>query len=389
MPVKDLEEALLRCMKCGECQAVCPSFSATGREGEAARGKVRLIKALVEGELEPSKALAARLSTCLLCKACTATCPSGVRVDQLIIAARGELANKLGLPLYKRVFFRLLEHPGIIPLSMGCARLLGILPRHLPSPGKPFRSQVSSLAKLRNPRSRVVFFAGCMINYAYPKVGVAVVEVLNKGGFEVEVKEEKCCGIPALYSGDAERARANAEDNLKYFSGDETVVTACPTCAIAWKEYPELVTGEAQRKASELAARTFEISEFFLKYIGREELGGIGARLTYHQPCHLAYGIEVRHEPRELVKLIGKYVEIEDKCCGFGGLFSYEHPEMAEKINDEKINAIAESGAELVVTPCPGCKYQISAGLKRRGIDKKALHTAELLSMVLKSGGSG
>jgi glycolate oxidase iron-sulfur subunit len=228
-----------------------------------------------------------------------------------------------------------------------------------------------------------------MINYAYPEVGIAVVDVLNKGGFDVEVKEEKCCGVPALYSGERDRARANAEDNLKDFTGDETIVTACPTCAIAWKAYPELLTGEAQRKASELAARTFEISEFFLKYIGREKLGGIGATLTYHQPCHLAYGLGVRHEPRELVRLIGEYVEIEDKCCGFGGLFSYEHPEMAEKINDEKINAIAESGAELVVTPCPGCKYQISAGLKRQGLDKKTLHTAELLSMAVKSGGSG
>jgi glycolate oxidase iron-sulfur subunit len=388
MQVKDLEEALLRCMKCGECQAVCPSFSVTRRESEAARGKVHLIKALCEGELKPSKALMDRLSTCLLCKACSATCPSGVKVDQLIIAAREELVNKLGLPLYKMVFFRLLEHPGTIPLGMGCAKLLGLLPRQLPSPKKPFRRQVSSRPKLRNPRSKVVFFAGCMINYAYPEVGIAVMDVLNKDDFEVEVKEEKCCGIPALYSGDVERARANAESNLKNFTGDETIVTACPTCALAWKEYPKLLTGEAQKKASELASKTFEISDFFLKY-NRKELGDIGATLTYHQPCHLTYGLGVRHEPRELVRLVGKgeYVEIEDKCCGFGGLFSYEHPEIAEKINDEKIDDIAESGAELVVTPCPGCKYQINAGLKRRGLSKRTLHTAELLSMAVKSGG--
>jgi|TARA_B100000315_G_C14584889_1_gene592466 glycolate oxidase iron-sulfur subunit len=383
MQIKNAKEALKHCMKCGECQVVCPSFSVTGRESESARGKVRLIKALLDGELKPSKNIVERLSTCHLCKACSSICPSGVSIDKLIIAARVELVNKLGLPLYKKIFFRLLEHPKLIPLGIRCANKFGIFPQNLTSPKKSLKRIISKKVNLRNSNQKVVFFGGCMINYYYPEVGKISVDILKNNGFNVIINDEKCCGIPAKFSGDIKSATVNAKENLKNFTGNEIIVTACPTCALAWKEYPDLFKGKLRKKASKLASSTFEITDFFLKHCNKK-VKGIKNKIAYHQPCHLKNGLGKKHDLEGILEFVGEgeYVEIEDRCCGFGGTFSYEHPDLAEKINDSRIDGINESGVDVIVTPCPGCKYFIKAGLSRRGLNKKVLHTVELLSMV-------
>lgn len=382
--LKDCEEAMVRCMKCGECQAVCPTFATTGREGDVARGKVRLIKGLLDGELKPSKNLAEKLSSCLLCKACSATCPSGVEVDRLIVTARGELASKLGMSFTKGVFLNILEHPRLLPFMAACARSLRLIPSSSRTRKPSFRTG--------NPKSRkgakAVFYAGCVINYAYPEVGAAVMEILRRAGVSAATIKEKCCGLPAYYAGSMGKARALAEYNLAKFEGSETIVTACPSCTRAFKEYPRFFTGELREKALRLSMNTWDISEFLFAIGGmKDKLGELKERVTYHSPCHALYGLGVAEEPRKLAKLIPglELVEMRQGCCGFGGLFSFEHPSLARMINDKKIKEISETKAGAVVTSCPGCKYYLQKGLWRHGQPSKALHIAELLAMALKS----
>jgi glycolate oxidase iron-sulfur subunit len=378
MPIKALEEVLLRCMKCGECQAVCPTFTATGRETEVARGRVRLVKALFEGELKPNRNLAEKLYSCLLCRACSARCPSGVEADKLLVAAREELASKLGMPLKEKVFLSMLEHPRLLSLTCACARNLRLIPSYAASK----RTFLSADSMSRE----VVFYAGCMIGHAYPEIEAAVRKVLEGVGVRVKKIRERCCGLPAYSAGSMGRARKLAEYNLSKLEGSEAVVTACPTCALAFKEYPRFLNGELRERALKLSRRIYDLSEFLIAMDGLENrLCAVRERVAFHDACHAFYGLGLAKEPRRLVRLIPglELVEIEQGCCGFAGLFSFEYPLLAQRINNRRINEIAATKAEMVVTSCPGCKYYLQKGLRRRGEATRVLHIAELLSKAI------
>lgn len=401
-----LEELLVRCMRCGDCQAVCPTYQATMDEIAVARGRIRLLRAEAGG-MEPGQKFREALHTCLLCRACTSSCPPGVKVDSLILDARRRMAERDGLPIEYRLAFRVLESPSITRLAsrmgallqgvalapawregLGTPRLLGSKGRAIPRIRAPFTLPPG---ETRGDRGRVALFPGCLTNYAYPEVGRAAVKVLRENGLEVVSPAAGCCGMPMLAAGDRAGAVRVAEANVELLSALEVraIVTPCPTCALTFKErYPELLEGrDSYDVALELGRRTWEICTY-LEGIDLKK-GELKGRITYHDPCHLNWGLGVKEEPRMLLRSLGlemREMTKPEACCGFGGTFSLKNYDLAVRINEKKLEDIAGTEAEVVATPCPGCRMHIEDGLNRRRMCQKVLHPVELLAMSLGGG---
>ncbi len=398
-------EDITRCMKCGNCQAVCPTFEVTGCESMVARGRIRLIKALDDGDIGLTDTFIEKLDTCMMCKACTANCPSDVDVGRIILAARERVVKERGLPLFKRAVFKAIKHPALLRFGVMCAPFYRpfLKSKFKIPPGKPFiknsmknrglmpgevegrisRGSGGSKRSAAGLRRKVVFFAGCSANYLYPEVGDAVLDVLTENGVEVIVNDEVCCGISALYSGDSRTTRYLAGKNLEYMKhiifDVDAVITSCPSCKIALKEYPVLL--ENSLLAAEVSRKVRDISEYLVQTGFRKGKNTIPETVSYHDPCHLSYELGIKNEPREIIMSIPgiELKELGEGCCGLAGLFSVAHPDMSRKIRDNRIEAIMAADAGIIATGCLGCKMYLEMGLKQKGIDRKVMHTIELL----------
>ncbi len=397
-------EDIIKCMKCGNCQAVCPTFKVTGSESMVARGRIRLVKALDDGDIDLSDIYVEKLDTCMMCKACTVNCPSDVNVKKIIQSARTRIVKERGLPLFKRAVFKAIKHPGLLRFGVRCAPLYGPFLKSkfkMPS-GKSFMDLTSGTGKLKNPRemrlkggnskrdtdlgfkpNRVIFFAGCSANYLYPEVGTAVVDVLAENGIEVIVNDEMCCGISALYSGDCKTTRYLAERNLGYMKrvmGDvDAIITSCPSCETALKEYPALL--ENDRLAVEVSEKVCDISKYLVQKGFKKGKNRIVETVAYHDPCHLNYGLGIKNEPREIIRSIPgiELKELKEGCCGLAGLFAAAHPGISRKILRSRIEDVMAVDAGIIATGCLGCRMYLEMGLKQKGIDRKVMHTVELL----------
>lgn len=409
------EKEVIRCIRCGSCQNVCPIFRELQVESTVARGKVRLVRAAINKEIELTEGFADKMSLCLMCKACVANCPSGVKVDKLVEAARKELVDQKGLPPLKKVIFRfvlrnrwifntglkagsmfqgLLFRKGPngqgmlprMPLGIDKRRLLATLAT------KSFRAASPEVVQVPRAKMRVGFFTGCMINHMYPETGVAVVNILKRNGVEVAIPPlQNCCGTPVRINGDYETAKAMARANIDVFLKEDfdAVVVACGTCGLTLKEeYTELLADDPVyiEKARKLGAKVKDITELLVSMEGFEDkLGSLPFKVTYHDPCHLVRGMKVKEQPRQLIQSIKdlEFIEMNkpDTCCGAAGSFSLYHYDLSKKINDKKVNDIIGTDAEYVVTGCGACRMHLADGLGRQNVPVKVIHTAELLEM--------
>jgi len=230
-------------------------------------------------------------------------------------------------------------------------------------------------------RPRVGLFAGCVTDFIYPEIGIAIVKVLERAGFPVVFPQgQTCCGFPALQMGAPEVMAEVARKNLAAFedAGVDYILTPCPTCTHAMKNiYPELLAGDPalQARTAAMAARVHDFAEFLYRQIKDGNAPGLrfkklNKRVTYHDSCHLKRSLGVTLEPRELLRIAGAdLVEMPyaDRCCGFGGSYSLKYPELSAQILDQKLDCIRETGAELVAVECPGCLMQLRKGLAERG----------------------
>ncbi len=371
------EDVTMNCMKCGDCQAVCPTFAITGDESAVARGRIRLIKAFEDGEIELTDNLVDKINSCMMCMACTANCPSGVEVGKLILSARRKIVRERGLPLFKRIVISSLLHPSLIKMASKFSPLYrpflgGIIPKGFGrtfAPGHP--------RAIENPKMRVALFAGCVVNFVYPEIGYALLNVLSKNGISAMVIKEKCCGAPSKYTGEEKISRRLARENVEAFSNVDVdaIVTCCPTCENVIREYPELLEND---KGAVLTSEKITNISQFLKDAG-VSFDEVAKTVAYHQPCHLKYGSGLGEEMDMLEAISGEGTAELEGCCGFAGMFSVSYPDMSKMIGDEKLDQIESCGIDTVVTGCPGCKMQIEKGLCERGLNHKVLHTVELL----------
>jgi L-lactate dehydrogenase complex protein LldE len=236
----------------------------------------------------------------------------------------------------------------------------------------------------------VQLFVTCIIDTLYPEVGEAVVKVLQRAGVTVEFPTgQTCCGQPAFNAGLRAQARPIAIHTIQVFEKTQgPVIVPSGSCAAMIRHgYPELFAEDEEwlPRARLLAERTFELTEYLVDQLGVTDLGArYPGRLTYHASCHLLRDLGVNSQPRALLAGV-KEVELVElpystECCGFGGVFSVEHPEISTAMLERKIANIEASQAPLVVSCDGGCITNINGGLHRKGKPQRAVHIAEILA---------
>jgi Fe-S oxidoreductase len=245
------------------------------------------------------------------------------------------------------------------------------------------------------PKQKAAFYSGCLIDFAYPEMGEAVIKILNKAGIEVVFPEgQTCCGAPARFSGAYEVAAKNAADNIDALLEQEVdyVISACPTCTVALKHdfiatFESLGQTDALPRAHELAAKVVDFSTLVKNLVDEGRLtfkqGQQLGKVTYHDSCHLKRTLSVSQQPRELLTKAGyEITEMyeADTCCGMGGSYSLKLPQISAPILERKLKNIAATRAPLVVMDCPGCVMQIRGGMDKEGEQIKVEHTAQRLA---------
>ncbi|OGW50808.1 MAG: hypothetical protein A2078_12470 [Nitrospirae bacterium GWC2_57_9] len=380
---------LSRCVKCGSCRTLCPSFRLDREESRSPRGRMALIAAVLDNRLPVSAAFEDRLETCTHCLACEFSCPSGVPVTKLIQAAREQAVQELGSGLIRSVLARVLRNDQ----SMRLGGWLAPLALHYRSGtvnvsrGKAGLLSGAKSASGQGKRGTIAFFPGCASSYIQPELGRAAVAVLIRTGYEVIVPEGlQCCGRPLLSLGDRHAASAVAEHNSRVLAALEAdrIITACPSCALTFEcEYPRLLPPGTAMPA------LVDIHAFLEREIAGLTLRPLARTVTWHDPCHLGRGLGLAAAARNILRALPGLTLIEtknpDRCCGFGGVMRVTHPEISDGIAREKAESILATGAAAVVTGCPSCRMQIAEGLHRAGSDSEVLHTVQLIEEALDS----
>jgi L-lactate dehydrogenase complex protein LldE len=239
---------------------------------------------------------------------------------------------------------------------------------------------------------KVSLFVTCLVDQLYPQIGTAMAQLLMRLGVEVSFNAEQgCCGQPAFNSGYRTQARAVARDTLEFCEREletcDFIVVPSGSCATMVKKfYAELFRGDEQlhRRAESISGRVYELSQFLVEVLGQRDVeANFRGRVTYHDACHLLRELGVGRAPRTLIEAIegAEFVEMEraDQCCGFGGTFAINFPEISTAMAEEKVACIERSGAEVLVACDAGCLMQLGGLLSRRGSSVRCLHLAELL----------
>jgi len=402
-----------RCVRCGGCQASCPTYAYSGDESMVARGRMALVQAVIEGRLGFTGGFEKSIDSCLDCKACTKSCASDVKVDEIIYAAKAEIAaangcNPLEKLLSKNVFIKSQRHPLLVRLAGLVKKLFyDPLPDFLPLPsplkslGKkrklpaigstPLRKRRKLTKKLTNPSGRVAFYVGCATNMVHQHIGEAMIKVLEHNNIEVTlVNNEQCCGIPFLSKGDRETAEQLAKANIEAFASlkVDALLSCCATCSATLKDYPKWIDDE---KAKALSAKVMDIHYYLAHHSDyKKGLGKIDESITWHDPCHLGRGQDVMDEPREILRSIPglKFTEMSKpcQCCGFGGEVSLNDYKMSMTIAGDKVLSVKDSGAEELVTGCPACIMHMEDALNHFGHVIPVRHTVEYLAEAYKAG---
>ena len=403
----------LRCVRCGACANVCPIYGLVGGHnyGHVYIGAIGLILTYFYHGRKNARAIVAN---CLNCQACKAVCPAGIDLPHLIKETYCEvLKGEEKLPMKNRLLKRVLKDRRLFHFILRRASLVqkplarrdGFI-RHLPFFfGKehefrslpviariPFRDMWPKLyQKVDKPRYRVALFGGCLVDFVYPEQGVALMKLLKDQKVQVEYPlGQTCCGLPAKMMGEKEVAREVALQNLAALDPADCdyILTLCASCGSHIKEaYPKLLaeTPGASVKVQQLLGKLMDFSSFFTRVlkVKPEMFKGSKKKVAYHSPCHLCRGLGVVQEPRELLATAGlEYLPArdEDTCCGMGGTFSTDFPELSAELLKKKLDAVEETGADLLVTDCPGCVLQLRGGMDKRGGKVKVKHIAEAVA---------
>lgn len=411
----------LRCIRCASCLNVCPVYRLVGGHvfGHVYAGGIGTILTNFFNDFEDTPDIQA---LCIFCGRCQEFCPADIPLPEMILRLREDKAENEGLStIVKAIFEGVLANRERFhsllkvaakaqrPFAAKDAPFIRHLPlflagltrnRSLPTIAeKPLRELVDKQKPGVDTKGkkvkRAVFYAGCLIDFAYPNIGEDVIEVLNHYGVEVVFpKGQTCCGAPAKYSGAKEAAVKMARQNVEALDQDvDYIVSACPTCTVTLKEdFAKLLTGDPRWEgaARRVAAKVRDFTDLVKELAGDEqwETGGDSPKITYHDSCHYKRSLRLNQVAREtLVDLAGcQLVEMEgaDLCCGMGGSYTVKFPELSMPILEKKLSCIETSGAQVVAMDCPGCLMQIGGGLDRKGISIKAKHTAQLLAEKLR-----
>jgi iron-sulfur cluster protein len=407
---------VLRCVRCGACANVCPAYRMVGghKYGHIYIGAIGLVLTYFFHGRDKARNL---VRNCLNCEACKNVCAAGIDLPRLIKDVHTRIQDEEGHPLRSRMIGQILKNRKLFHSMLRTARALqrpvtGGTPylRHLPHmlfkqhdykalpaiAKKPFRDRwKEQRPKVEKPRLKVALFSGCVQDFVYPEQPEAAMKILESERVDVDFPMgQTCCGLPALMMGeknaavDVARQNAVAVDPGRY----DYILVMCASCgAHMKKQYPRLLTEEGpfKVKAELFADKVMDITTFMTDVLEMkpERFEDKGAKTTYHFPCHLCRGMGITESPKTLMKNAGlDYEELpeEDVCCGFGGSYSMKFPEISAEIMGKKLDNIESTGAEQILTDCPGCILQIRGGMEKRGSKVKVRHTTEAILDQLK-----
>jgi glycolate oxidase iron-sulfur subunit len=403
--LKEAEEILRRCVHCGLCNATCPSYLLLGDERESPRGRIYLIKSMLEGKASP-KQIRPHLDRCLSCYSCMTTCPSGVDYMHLSDYARQHIESaamrtpgddlkrkvlRRILPYSKRLRLALLAAAAIQPFRSIIARsrlkTLAAMLRLAPArPAAAGDYSVPQTAKTKKPRrGRVILLMGCTQKVLRPDINDASVRFLNHLGFDVTVAEgEGCCGALVLHMGKEADAKAFAKRNIDAWHKErekgplDAIVVNASGCGTAVKDYAHLFAHDPSyaAKAKYVSALAKDIAEFAAQQKIEAPVGWSDIRVAYHSPCSMLHAQGVHDQPRQLLRNAGFTVlDIPEAhiCCGSAGAYNILQPELAGQLRERKLAAIHSVKPDCVASGNIGCIMQL------RGGAVPVVHTVELL----------
>jgi glycolate oxidase iron-sulfur subunit len=414
------EDKLLACIHCGLCLEACPTYVITGNENDGPRGRLYLMRAVAEGRLEKtSNAFATHIDRCLGCRACEQVCPAGVEYGQLLEASRevlleaqpkSDLANRVLRFVLRHVWlsrWRLRVFFGAARLfrDLGVARLL--LKTGLLSSRAEFgvalveSSKRVSPAKAQRRKGRrkvagqaVLLFEGCVGEGLFGRVNRATERVLSTNGFDVEAPPEQvCCGALHAHAGDLEGARELARKNIAAFDSDAPIVTNAGGCGAMLTTYAHLFADDQElaERARQFSERVRDVSQQLATTEMRAVPSPMGQTVTYDTSCHLMYGQHSGEASERMLRAVsGKdFVALNgsERCCGAAGVYNLLQPEMSQRVLDEKLGHIRESGAGILATGNPGCQMHIGAGACLAGIKLKVCHPIEIVDQAYEAAG--
>jgi glycolate oxidase iron-sulfur subunit len=382
------DDDLATCVHCGLCLDACPTFRTTGLETESPRGRIYLMTQWKREAIPFNDEQVRHIDLCLGCRTCEAVCPSGVPYGRIIEAGLADVED-LRRPSLKRWTSRvalrqLLAHParlraaGAATRAAQALRLTSVVRsgRQLPPLHAQFRPPAGNVAPAIGARKhRVAFLVGCVMPIMYPQSHAAAVRLLQLAGCEVWFPHgERCCGALFAHNGDLEGAERLRDANSKTYAAGEfdALVVDSAGCGAHLKDFYLALKG-----------RVKDLTEWLAEVGLPEPKREVKMRVSYQDACHLAHAQRIRKQPRELIRSLPGVELVEmrhpDICCGAAGLYSTLEPEMSQRILEEKIEDLIETGAEAVVTANPGCQMQLESGLRARGSRMRVEHVAELL----------
>jgi glycolate oxidase iron-sulfur subunit len=400
----DSERNLRACVHCGFCIATCPTYVLLGDELDSPRGRIYLIKDMLENDRPATAEVVTHIDRCLSCLACMTTCPSGVHYQHLIDHARAHVERTYRRPWADRALRALLAwllpHPVRFRLALRAAILarplrglfagrlgamLALAPARLPRTGVAGRPQIFPAAGVR--KQRVALLAGCAQSVLAPGINAATIRILNRHGVEVVVRADSpCCGAIVHHLGKSDQARGFATAAMaswmREIEGDglDAIVINASGCGTEVKDYGHIFRddpawAETARRVSSLAR---DISEYLAGLTldvvpGRAE----GRKIAYHSACSLQHGQKIDRAPKALLRAAGFTVlDVPEGhlCCGSAGTYNLLQPEIADRLRERKLANIGRVDPDLVATGNIGCITQLAKGAK-----VPVVHTVELL----------
>ncbi|OEE66766.1 glycolate oxidase iron-sulfur subunit [Enterovibrio norvegicus FF-33] len=395
------EDILRRCVHCGFCNATCPTYQELSDERDGPRGRIYLIKQMLEGG-EVTENTQRHLDRCLTCRSCETTCPSGVKYGQLLDIGRQQLEKKVPRTakekLYRFILTRVFPHSLLVSMSMTLARTFRLLlPKALQKklPMAQTHKRYASVSALHLPKPisttkahrTMIGFKGCVQQALTPNTLAAARAVLSHLGIElITINKETCCGAMNLHLAEHQRAIEQAKRNIDVWwphieNGAEAIVISASGCGISIKEYPELLSDEAAYldKANAVAAIAKDLSDILAQEdLSRLPLKKSDQRAAVHFPCSLQHGIDRKDN---LYKTLSQLGVIQTKtqedhlCCGSAGAYSLLQPELSQTLLKRKLEALQGDSPEVIVTANIGCQLHLSSGS-----DVPVKHWIELLA---------
>ena len=416
--IAEADKILRACVHCGFCTATCPTYVLLGDELDSPRGRIYLIKEMLEKDRPPTAEVVKHIDRCLSCLACMTTCPSGVNYMHLVDQARVRIERDYRRPLAERllraVLALVLPQPALFRASMILARLGRPLIGLLPGPKETSKAATASPTLLRRIRAmlalapaslpasgpaggsvfaaigerrgRVALLQGCAQQVLAPRINQAAISLLTRHGIEVVlVKDEQCCGALTHHLGRDDAALAFARANIAAWlaeaerGGLDAILVTTSGCGTVIKDYGFMLRGEADFAAA--AAKVSALAKDISEYVSSIDLNPAQQHgdivVAYHAACSLQHGQKITQAPKELLSKNGfvvKDVPESHLCCGSAGTYNILQPDIANKLRDRKVANIAMVKPDMIAAGNIGCMVQIASGTS-----VPVVHTIELL----------